>query len=448
MVGAEESAIRARVLACFGRALVFAGRSREGLETAEAAVALARAVGDPESLTVALQALANASERPTEQLAAASELAALAEQLGDPWLASYATANLLRANVALGRLEAAAEALDRQRATNTTARFATFQFMTHAFDAVLALAAADFAGAEAAAVRAEAKGAADEAPYNAGVYGLQMFAIRRAQGRLAEVAPVVRAIAGTADPPPMWRPGVAALYAELGMLAEARTVFAELAVDRFAAVNRDAVWPASLTFLAETCIGLSDTDQAAVLYDELQTFAGHNLMAGMTICFGPADRLRGGLAMLLQRPRDADEHFRAALALAERSSSPLWTAEVQDDWATALATRDASHSEELRRNALTTARVMGIGRITGRHGAGGHDAAERRAPSLPDNLSPREAEVLRLVATGLSNREIGAALFISQNTVANHVRAILQKAACANRAEASAYAVRNGLVAD
>ncbi len=54
--------------------------------------------------------------------------------------------------------------------------------------------------------------------------------------------------------------------------------------------------------------------------------------------------------------------------------------------------------------------------------------------------------MLRLVATGRSNRDIGAELFISPNTVANHVRAILRKTSCANRTEASLYAVRHGLI--
>lgn len=65
---------------------------------------------------------------------------------------------------------------------------------------------------------------------------------------------------------------------------------------------------------------------------------------------------------------------------------------------------------------------------------------------LPDGLSPREVEVLRLVAAGSSNRQIGAALFISPNTAANHIRAILQKTGCANRAEAAAYAARHALL--
>ena len=54
--------------------------------------------------------------------------------------------------------------------------------------------------------------------------------------------------------------------------------------------------------------------------------------------------------------------------------------------------------------------------------------------------------MLRLVATGRSNREIGERLHISANTAANHVRAILQKTGCANRAEAVAYAARHQLL--
>ena len=47
---------------------------------------------------------------------------------------------------------------------------------------------------------------------------------------------------------------------------------------------------------------------------------------------------------------------------------------------------------------------------------------------------------------GLSNREIGSELFISEHTAANHVRSILRKTGCANRTEAASYAHRHGLV--
>jgi tetratricopeptide (TPR) repeat protein len=200
-------------------------------------------------------------------------------------------------------------------------------FMAHALDVVLALAAGDFAAAEAAAERAHASETDEDSPYRAGVYGMQMYAIRRAQGRLAEVAPIVRQVAATRERGSIWQPGLAALYVELGMREAARGVFDELARDEFAAVARDAIWPACLTFLAETCVALGDVDRAAALYDELAVYHSRNLMVGLTICFGPADRLLGGLAAVLGRVDDAEEHFRAALALAEGSCSPLWVAE-------------------------------------------------------------------------------------------------------------------------
>ena len=67
------------------------------------------------------------------------------------------------------------------------------------------------------------------------------------------------------------------------------------------------------------------------------------------------------------------------------------------------------------------------------------------APALPAGLSEREAEVLRLVAVGRSNREIGEELSISANTVDRHVSNILTKIGASNRAEAASFAVRHKL---
>jgi DNA-binding CsgD family transcriptional regulator len=166
-------------------------------------------------------------------------------------------------------------------------------------------------------------------------------------------------------------------------------------------------------------------------------------MVAFTICFGPADRLLGGLADLSGRTAVADRHFQAALELAERSGSPLWTAEVLFDWAEALAARgDRGRAAQLGERADDLAARIGMVR---RH----HmirRATMNYEPPLPAGLSGREAEVLRCVAEGLSNREIGTRLFISQNTVANHIRTILRKTGCANRTEATTYAHRTGVV--
>jgi DNA-binding CsgD family transcriptional regulator len=65
--------------------------------------------------------------------------------------------------------------------------------------------------------------------------------------------------------------------------------------------------------------------------------------------------------------------------------------------------------------------------------------------ALPDHLSRREVDVLRLIAAGKSNAQIADELVISQNTVIRHVSNIFAKIGAANRAEAASYATRNGL---
>jgi len=70
---------------------------------------------------------------------------------------------------------------------------------------------------------------------------------------------------------------------------------------------------------------------------------------------------------------------------------------------------------------------------------------ERRQVPAP-KLTDREMEVLQLVAEGLNNREIGQRLFISENTVKNHIRNILEKLHLHSRMEAVVYAVREKMI--
>jgi DNA-binding NarL/FixJ family response regulator len=68
-----------------------------------------------------------------------------------------------------------------------------------------------------------------------------------------------------------------------------------------------------------------------------------------------------------------------------------------------------------------------------------------RAPQ-PDDLTEREREVLGLLASGASNREIGAALYLAESTVKNHVSSILGKLHAANRTQAVRLAREQGLI--
>ncbi|MDX2527484.1 LuxR C-terminal-related transcriptional regulator [Streptomyces europaeiscabiei] len=70
---------------------------------------------------------------------------------------------------------------------------------------------------------------------------------------------------------------------------------------------------------------------------------------------------------------------------------------------------------------------------------------ETPAP-LPYGLSPRELEVLTRAATGQTNQAIAQALFLSPRTVHTHVEHLLRKTGAASRAEATALAVRDGLL--
>jgi DNA-binding NarL/FixJ family response regulator len=68
-----------------------------------------------------------------------------------------------------------------------------------------------------------------------------------------------------------------------------------------------------------------------------------------------------------------------------------------------------------------------------------------RAHELPDELTPREAEVLKLIAAGLSNAEIAASLVVSNATVKTHVNRIFSKIGARDRAQAVHYAYQHGI---
>jgi DNA-binding NarL/FixJ family response regulator len=128
-----------------------------------------------------------------------------------------------------------------------------------------------------------------------------------------------------------------------------------------------------------------------------------------------------------------------------RMQAETWLAHTRYEYGRFLLARgrgDRDQAEALLSEAASLAARIGMATLLGRIQALG-----ARTPSSggPDGLSPREVQILGLIARGLSNREIGRTLSISEHTAANHIRSILRKTGCANRTEAASYAHRHRL---
>ena len=139
-------------------------------------------------------------------------------------------------------------------------------------------------------------------------------------------------------------------------------------------------------------------------------------------------------------------------------SDDTWVFSALQAGARGFLTKDAG-ADEIRRAVLTVAAgqaqldpsvqrrlldAFGSGQQFAVAEAAGAEPAGR-SDQLPDELTPREAEVLAQIAAGLSNTEIAAALFVSEATVKTHINHIFTKTGLRDRAQLVRYAFRQGL---
>lgn len=161
-------------------------------------------------------------------------------------------------------------------------------------------------------------------------------------------------------------------------------------------------------------------------------------------------RLLGEVKAALGRENDATQHFSASRTLAERCRFPYEAALTDLAFGQLLPLqpgarrRLASARDLFERLGARPALVACEAALAAPDGQPAQEAAPRQP--LPDGLSEREVEVIRLVAQGLTDRETAARLFISPRTVDGHMRNIYMKLDISNRAALVAYAARRNLL--
>jgi len=364
----EDSLIRAKCLNVLARALSTTGSAQEALTHSQEGLAMARRLADPESIgrnlvgmAFALQSLDHAREK----LELTAEMLKLVRYVSDQDLIHDIHTWRIGSLFTVGDREEVETEIEQYRCLAEEWRNPFDLALSTVFRAAWALMQGRFMEAEQFAQQAFAIGRQLQTQTVSGTLGLQMFSLRREQGRLKEVEPLVKYFLAQHKEAAAWRPGLAVIYAELGRTQNAQDQFEHLARFDFADIPRDSLWLPTITYLADVCTFLGDRARTATLYELLLPYAHLNVVfAACVVCTGAASRHLGALATTLERWDDAQRHFDHALAMNAALGARPFLAHTQYQYARMLLARDwpgdSDKAATLLKDALATARELGM----------------------------------------------------------------------------------------
>jgi hypothetical protein len=409
-IGPADGVLRASLMARLAAAFAFSDARARGAALAREAVDVARRIGDPRTLHFALSCFIAATWGPDdldERLAVARETTRLAFEIGGGALAEMhgsLMTTLLECGDAVGA-EREAEAY-RQRTAVTDRRISTWYLTVRR--AMMALLEGRFAEVEPLATHALGLCSERQSRNAAQYYGVQLLALRREQGRLAEMIDATANFAAAYPAVPTWRATLAWVHAELGHDDDARLELERLAANDFADLPRDMFWLVCLWLLSEVVWRLGDVRRAERLYALLLPYRDRCVTCLAAFCAGSLERSLGLLATVLRRWDDADRHFAAAMAVNERIGARPWVAYGEHDVARMLLARGgaggaAAAAEHLRR-AATSARALGMQGLLERVERSRADAPDAEAGEGDEAVLRVEGEYWTLAYRGASAR--------------------------------------------
>lgn len=436
-----DPALRARLQAQRSQLAFYAGDRAHTDRASSAALDLARPTGDDRSLVAALRARHDAVPGPggrSERLALAAEMLAAADRTGDARTAMWGRLWRIDALVEDGRLAEAADELGPLAAAVERVGGPVGAWHRDRARSCVAQARGRFAEAREAATRAyERMRLIEPSPATGALLGTH-WAMARHVGTSEEGLRLARA---WVEPPPrfrtMGRVSRAFLLLRAGHLDEAQAQF------RQAGPPQAWDWPVFFTapgsvLAALVAIGLGRPVELDAALATLEAFRGeHVLGSGVSYC-GPAELTLGLGALAQGRLDDAVADLETAVRRCDTAGAPAFLAEASLHLAAALASRGAPGDRDRARRLAVEAdrlvRALGLAAFD----TASADLLRRLGPGV-GGLSAREAEVARLVADGLTNRQIAARLVISERTAGNHVAHILTKLGFTSRSQIAAW---------